>query len=308
MRSRWMRAIIPLLVSSSLMASVVLAAPALTARTFDGPAGKIWYEVRGSGSGRPLFVLNGGPGFDHSYLLSSGAWETLAKNRRVVMYDQRGVGRSFALKAGAPNTVEEQLSDLEALRAQLGAETVDLLGHSYGGYLGMAYAARYPQRVARLMLVDSAAPKWSETLFLFKQVFPEATERQDALGFASELGDKGASDNSIREYLTMLFYSPERREAFLKLWNPAAYRREVNAALNRDLERFDLNPEIRKFRMPVLVMTGRYDMNVAPLTAYKMHQAIPASRFVVFERSGHLPFLEEPEAFVAAIEEFLGAK
>lgn len=296
----------------ALLVAAVIGAPVGSAfaadppgKTFDGPGGKIWYEVRGSGTGRPLIVVNGGPGFDHSYLTASTVWDRLAKNRRVVMYDQRGVGRSFNLAPGAQNTLEEQIADLEALRAHLGADTIDLLGHSYGGYLSMAYTARNPKRVAHLLLLDSAAPKWSDTIFLFSQVYPESVERQNALGFATELGDKAASDATIKEYLSTLFYAPEKRDAFLKSWNPAAFKREVNAALDRDLSRYDLNPEIRKFKVPALVMTGRFDMNVAPLTAYKMSQAIPGARFLVFEKSGHLPFLEEPDAFAAAVEDFL---
>jgi len=54
------------------------------------------------------------------------------------------------------------------------------------------------------------------------------------------------------------------------------------------------------------VLTGRYDINVAPSTAWKIHRAIPGSRFAVFEESGHLPFFEEPWAFVKTLEEFLG--
>jgi proline iminopeptidase len=204
--------------------------------------------------------------------------------------------------------LEEQIADLEALRAHLGSETLDLLGHSYGGYLVMAYTARHPERVSRLILVDSAAPKWTETIFLFEKVFPDGVERQNAVSFAEELGDKAATEATIREYLGMLFYAPEHRDAFLRQVTPAAYNKAVNASLDKDLQRYDLNPEIRKFRMPVLLMTGRYDMNVAPLVAWKMHQAIPGSRFVAFERSGHLPFLEEPEAFIRATEEFLGKK
>jgi len=70
----------------------------------------------------------------------------------------------------------------------------------------------------------------------------------------------------------------------------------------------DLNPEIAKFKFPVIVMSGRYDINVAPLVTYKIHQAIPGSRFAVFERSGDIPFYEEPKPFVRAAEEFLNAK
>jgi len=97
----------------------------------------------------------------------------------------------------------------------------------------------------------------------------------------------------------------EKRDAFLAAIGPGAYNKEVNQKVSSDLPRFDLNPEIRKFHFPTLVITGRYDMNVAPLVAYRIHKQIPGSRFLVFEKSSHLPFTEEPEAFTRAMEEFL---
>jgi proline iminopeptidase len=272
---------------------------------FDGPGGKLYYELIGAGNATPLVLVNGGPGFDHTYLHTSPAWETLAKNRRVVFYDQRGNGRSAALKPGQSCTLADQIDDLDALRAHLGFEKMDLLGGSWGGYLAMAYSARHPDHVAHLILVDSAAPKFSDTIFLFDQVFPDTTERQASTAFARELGDKADDDANIREYLSMIFYSPEKRDAFLKQIGPGAYNKEVNQAVTRDIARFDLNPEIRKFRFPTLVITGRYDMNVAPLVAYRIHKEIPGSRFVVFEKSSHLPFTEEPEAFANTMEDFL---
>lgn len=274
-------------------------------QTFDGPGGKIYYEVTGAGSGTPLVLVNGGPGFDHTYLHISTAWDMLGKNRRIIFYDQRGDGRSSPLKPGQSCTLADQIADLEALRAHLGFERWDMLGHSWGGYLSMAYAARYPERIAHLMIVDSAAPKWADTMFLFAQVFPEITERRAGYTFSDEMGDKAASDASIHDYLTMLFYSPEKRDAFVARMGAGAYNKEVFQSVIRDLPRFDLNPELPKYKFAVMVMTGRYDINVAPLVAYKIHQAVPGSRFVTFERSGHIPFYEEPEAFVRATEEFL---
>lgn len=277
-------------------------------QTFDGPSGKIYYEVIGTGSGTPLLVVNGGPGFDHTYLHIATAWETLAKNRRVIFYDQRGDGRSDALKPGQSCTLADQIADLEALRTHLAFDKIDLLGHSWGGYLSMAYAARHPEHIAHLLIVDSAAPRWADTLFLFDQIFPEISDRRAGYAFGDEMGDKAASDSSIHDYLTMLFYSQEKRDAFVAQMAPGAYRKEVFQALIRDLPRFDLNPELHKYKFPVLVMTGRYDINVAPLVAYRIHKAIPGSRFMVFERSGHIPFYEEPEAFVRAAEEFVASK
>ncbi|MCU1348237.1 MAG: Prolyl aminopeptidase, partial [Acidobacteria bacterium] len=156
-------------------------------KTFVGPAGNLYYEVRGGGSATPLVLVNGGPGFDHMYLHVSNVWDTLAKSRAVVFYDQRGNGRSDALEAGQSSTLADQIADLEALRAHLGYAQMDLLGHSWGGYLVMAYTARHPERVRHLIICDSAAPKWGDTLFLFKEVFPEGVARQDALDFADKM-------------------------------------------------------------------------------------------------------------------------
>jgi len=284
------------------------AATAENGQTFDGPGGKIYYEVTGTGSGTPLIVVNGGPGFDHTYLHAASAWDTLGKKRRVIFYDQRGDGRSDPLKPGQSCALTDQIADLDALLTHLGFDKIDLLGHSWGGYLSMAYAARHPGHISHLLIVDSAAPRWADTLFLFEQIFPEISERRAGYVFGDEMGDKAASDASIRDYLTMLFYSQEKRDAFVAQMAPDAYNKEVFQAVIHDLPRFDLNPELHKYNFPVIVMTGRYDINVAPLVAYRIHKAIPGSRFVVFEKSGHIPFYEEPEAFVRAAEEFLVSK
>lgn len=276
-------------------------------QTFSAASGvSIYYEPLGKAEGVPLVVANGGPGFDHTYLHLSGVWDTLAKSREVVLYDQRGLGKSSPLKPGQSCTLRDQIEDLEALRAHIGADRIDLLGHSWGGYLVMAYAARYPRHIRHLIVSDAAAPKFSDTVFLFKDVFPEGVAREDAADFASTLGDKSATQAQLREYFAMLFYSPEKRDAALAQIGDAEENVQINESIVHDLDHYDLNPELAKYRFPTLVMTGRYDMNVAPVVAYKIHKAIPGSEFVVFDRSGHLPFYEEPDKFLQTVEGFLG--
>ena len=301
------RAGMRLVVAATLLGLAGIAVAAEPAgRLIDGPAGKLYVEVRGTAPGRPLLVVNGGPGFDHGYLVTSPVWDELAKGRRVVMYDQRGTGRSTPVKPGTPLTLADQLADLDAVRKSVGVQEIDLLGHSYGGSLVMAYTARFPDRVKRLLIVDSAAPKWSETAFLFKEVYPDVAERMDGFELGSQFGDTSAIEGQIREYLTMLFWDPGHRDAFLRQYSTGGFRRHVNEVLDADMAHYDLNPEIKKFRMPVLVMTGRYDMNVAPVVAWKIHKAIPGSRLEIFDRSGHLPFFEEPERFRTVVQDFLG--
>jgi proline iminopeptidase len=294
-----------LFVAASFVAAPAHASRAENGNTFDGPGGKIYYEVIGSGNGTPLVLVNGGPGLDHSYLHTSTAWDLLARNRRLIFYDQRGNGRSSPLKEGQSCTLADQIDDLDALRAHLGLEKMILLGSSWGRYLSMAYAARHAERVAGLILVDSAGPKWDDKTDLEDKVYPEVVERQKNLEFAMEFHDQAARDQYNREDFSMLFYSPEKRDAVLALLMPLKFNWEVNEAVSHDLGRFDLTPELPKFRFPTLVITGRFDMNVAPVFAYQMYRAIPGAQFTVFEKSGHLPFAEEPDAFASRVENFL---
>jgi proline iminopeptidase len=299
----------------ALAAAPAAAAPTLPAekgQTFQAPSATLYVEVLGTAAGAPLVVVNGGPGFDHTYEHvampgTTSAWDLLARQRKVVFYDQRGNGKSGALKPGQSCTLADQIEDLEAVRAHLGVDKIDLLGHSWGGFLVMAYAARHPEHIRHLITVDSAAPKWTDTVTLFKDIFPEGQERADSYAFADALGDAEASSAGLREYFHWLFYSTDKRDVFLQVIGNGVFTKPVNESVEHDVQRFDLTPELAKFRFPTLVITGRYDINVAPSVAFKMHKAIPNSRFVVFEKSGHLPFFEEPEAFTRQLEGFLGS-
>jgi len=277
-------------------------------KLFYGQGATLYYEIRGAKSGTPLFVINGGPGVDHTYMHSTlhptSALDELAQDRPIIFYDQRGVGKSPALKAGQSCTIADQVDDLEALRANLGYERISLLGHSFGGYLAMAYAARYPERIERLIICDSAAPKASDTIFLFEKVFPETNERMEAITITDEATKKA----SFMYYLSMLFYSPKNRDAYLAKVTTINANTHISDTLWKDMEKLDFTPELPKFRFPTLVITGRFDMNVAPSVAYKIHKAISGSRFVVFEHSGHLPFYEEQESFVRLVKGFLSGK
>ncbi|HET9940390.1 MAG TPA: alpha/beta hydrolase [Candidatus Eisenbacteria bacterium] len=297
-------------IALALCASSATARPAQPSgpgHTFKQGGATIWYEVRGKEGGRPLVMVNGGPGFDHTYVLCSDAWDTLAKKRRVVIYDQRGNGRSGALAAGQSCTLADQIADLDALRAELKADRIDLLGHSWGGFLVMAYATRHPDRVAHLMIVDSAAPKWTDTEFIFKNIYPEAIDKQARLDFAQMVGDSAAGDESLNEYLKMLFVSDAKRDEFMSRASTYKFSRSVNETLNADLGKYDMWPLLPTLTMPTIVMTGRYDFNVAPSTAWKIHNLIPNSKWEVFEKSGHLPYYEEPEKFVQVVERFCGS-
>ena len=113
----------------------------------------IAYETLGKpGSALPVMAVNGGPGLTHAYMVQNDLWERIARRRLVVFYDQRGTGASKPLPPGAPQSMDAQVADLEAVRQKLGLAKVALVGDSYGGLVVMAYAAAHPEHVAKLVL------------------------------------------------------------------------------------------------------------------------------------------------------------
>ncbi|WP_263350956.1 alpha/beta hydrolase [Acidicapsa acidisoli] len=266
----------------------------------------IGYETFGvPGPAIPVIAVNGGPGLSHAYMVQNDVWQRVAKHRLVVLYDQRGTGVSKRMKPGAPQTMDAQVADLDAVRGKLGLDKVALVGDSYGGMLSMAYAVAHPEHVAKLVLSDSPPPSWKTMVHLLPEVFPDI-EEQDAAE-EKKLGEStdAAARASLRNHFRMIFYSPEKCDAYMANVDDLGFEPKVAEAVQQSTADLDLTAKLADFRFPTLVITGRFDMNVAPLTAWRLAHAIPGAKIVFFEKSGHLPAYEEPERYVEVLEKFL---
>ena len=273
-----------------------------TTGTVATPEVELAYETYGAaGPATPVIVANGGPGLSHIYMLQNDVWTRLSQHRQIVFYDQRGTGRSKQVKPDAAWGMDAQVADMEAIRAKFGFQKFDLVGDSYGGLLAMAYAAAHPEHVEKLVLSDSAAPAWKDIVRVLPDVYPDVLERIAVHGPAS---GTNAADQRIRDHFLMLFYSEANRDAYLAGVKDLGSAPEVSAAVQKATSTLDLTPELPKFRFPTMVITGRFDMNVTPVTAWKIYKAIPGAKFMVFERSGHLPSYEEPDKYVKLLDTF----
>jgi proline iminopeptidase len=263
------------------------------------------YESYGAtSSATPVIVANGGPGLSHIYMLQNDVWTRLSRHRQIVFYDQRGTGKSKQVKPDASWGMDAQVADMEAVRAKFGFQKFDLVGDSYGGLLAMAYAAAHPEHIEKLILSDSAAPAWKDIVRVLPDVFPDVLEQITARE-QNSAGGPVAADQRIRDHFLMLFYSEANRDAYLAGVKDLESVPQVSAAVQKATRTLDLTPELPKFKFPTMVITGRYDMNVTPVTAWNIYKAIPGAKFVVFEKSGHLPSYEEPDKYVQVVEEFL---
>jgi proline iminopeptidase len=285
----------------SILISLSAGAIAQQTGLVETPDVDLAFESYGTaGKATPIIVANGGPGLSHVYMIQNDVWTRLAQGRQIVFYDQRGTGKSTRLKSGASQEIEAQIADLEAVRNKFNFQKFDLVGDSYGGFLAMAYASAHPDRVNKLILSDSAAPAMKNIVRVLSQVFPDMMDRN-----TSRSPDP---QEQMRNHFRMLFYSEEKRDAYLAGAKDLGYNPQIGAAVSRAISNVDLTPRLANFAFPTLVITGRYDMNVAPLTAWNIYKAIPGAKFVVFAKSGHLPSYEEPDKYVQVVDTFLNGR
>src|ERR1700739_106129 len=266
------------------------------------------YEVYGQPTSEtPLVAVNGGPGLSHKYMIQNDVWERLAQRREIVFYDQRGTGASKHVQPGAAQTMDAQVADLEAVRAHFSFQKVDLVGDSYGGFLVMAYASAHPERVHKLILSDSPPPAFKDMVHLLPQVFPDIEEEDAAV--QKQLGDTDeAAQKQLINHFRMIFYSEDLLHTYLAHVGDIGYVPSVGAAVGEAAEKADMTAQLPTFSFPWLIINGRYDMNVAPLNAWRMYKAIPGAKLEIFAKSGHLPSYEEPDKYVQVVDAFLSGK
>lgn len=301
-----------ILLTSLVLLALTLPAAAQTPMPIIPPTGHVnttgvnlAYWVYGiPQSATPIFAVNGGPGLSHSYMVQNDVWLRVAQHRQVIFYDQRGTGASPLANPSAPQTMEAQVADLDAVRDHLHLDKIDLCGDSFGGLLVIAYATAHPEHVHQLIISDGLA-SWKSIVHLFPQVFPDKLEAQAAAAKASTDSPEVQAQQGLRDHFSMIFYSPEKLAHYMANAKDLGFSPATGDAVGKATASVDYTAALAQFKFPTLVINGRYDMNVAPLTAYRMAQAIPNAKLVFFERSGHLPSYEEPDRYVQVLNDFL---
>lgn len=260
------------------------------------------YQIR-IGQGPETVVLHGGPGADHAYLRPG--FDALARGRTLLFYDQRGGGRSPAARE-VPVGWREHVADLEALRVEWGRERLVLAGYSWGGLLALLYALEHPVRVSHLALV-SPAPCWRAGREAFERRFAERSASPTVQAMRRELQSSGLRESDPETYrrrafdlsVAGYFHDPRRARELTPFRITGRTQQEVWASLGD----YDLRPRLSAIESPAVVVHGDDDP-IPWETSRLLADGIGAS-FHLLPGCGHVPYVEAPAAFLAALDPFL---
>jgi proline iminopeptidase len=264
---------------------------------------------RGSGP-LALFVLHGGPGLDHTMF---GSWlDALGDVCRLLLVDERATGRS---EPSAPETwtLERNAADVNAMAATLGLERYAVLGHSYGAFIALQHAVDFPGGPAGT-IVSSGVP---DARFLMSHV-EEQLAAFEPVELREQVTDSWAREANARtqeEVAQLLadqtpfhFADPRDRriDELAAAMADAVYGPDVlRAAANEDYGAIAVEDRLGKVTHPLLVLAGRHDRTCSIPAAEAIAAGVPGAELVVFENSAHMTYIEENEAYLAAVRGFL---
>jgi proline iminopeptidase len=201
-------------------------------------------------------------------------------------------------------TFEQLCADIDGLREQLGFDKVALVGSSFGGCVELHYALRYPERVSHLILMDTApALNYGEEIMTNAQR-KGATKEMIAVLQGPGPRDDAELQRHIKTILPLYFHKFDETVANQvvgnTVWSASGYNRCGELLAN-----YNLTPRLKEIQTPTLVVVGRDDYVTPPTQAKIMHEHILGSELAIFEHSGHLPHIEESDAFFATVRKWL---
>jgi proline iminopeptidase len=282
-----------------------------TGRLKVGEPHELYYEQCGAPEGAPALFVHGGPGggctADDRRFFDPAAW-------RVVLFDQRGAGRSTPHACTENNTTRDLVADMERLREHLGIERWVLFGGSWGTTLSLAYAETHPERVRALILRGIFLVRKEEFRWLYSEgtplVFPEAAaefhglipddERDDPIGAYHRMvtgDDESLKEKALAAWArweaetSSLHRDPERIEKFGQADFARAFAGiELHYFAHRGFFEADgqlLRDAHRLAGIPGTIVHGRYDMVCPVKNALDLHAVWPDAELHIVPDAGH---------------------
>ena len=268
----------------------------------------LYYSIQGEG--QPVLLLSGGPGISSSQL--SGLSEHLSKNYKCILFDQRGTGKSHTSPMDSSTiNLNQAIKDIDLLLERQHIKKITIIGHSWGAMLAMSYAAKYPDHIAKLVLIGPGPLEWSGYELLQDNIMSRASKAEKILmnQIQDSMVNHTASRESLRTlnrtFFRLLFFDALKVDSLGPLVG-AGSNNAMQQLMLQDLHRinYNLKPAISTMQMPVLVICGREDP-VGLFSTFAIKDLNKKAKIAWVEKSGHFPWVEQPETFYLELLNFL---
>ncbi len=256
-----------------------------------------------SGHGHPLLIAPVPWGIDgHRWT----TLDTLAEHFTLIRLDPRGTGRSGPVQDKNEYGIPTLVSDIEALRLHLGIDRWHVMGQSAGGWTALEYTLAHPVPVQRLIVVCSAPTgKFHKGTFRdpAHPLFPEFNR------ISKEVRTLPA-DERVKRFNRAVYRFDLQTDEGRQIIETVFAEADFNAQRNQyfamtELNRYDVTGRLHEITTPTLIIGGTHDVHVSPEWSSVLAKKIPAATLTMMERSGHFPWLDEPESFFAEVRGFL---
>ncbi|KAB7673092.1 proline iminopeptidase-family hydrolase [Bacillus sp. B1-b2] len=273
--------------------------------------GKVWYQIHNEeAKGIPLLVLHGGPG---SSSFSMQGLSELAIDRRVIIFDQLGCGRSDRPNDDSLWILERFVQEVAQVRESLGLEDVHILGHSWGTTLAAAYYLSGALGIKSIIFSSPclSAPLWQEDQKKNLKKLPREIQDIIAISEENETTDTPEYLKAIEvfnnHFVCRLNPYPEHLKKGKSYRNPHVYQLMWGPSeftVKGNLKSFDCTGDLSQIQIPTLYTCGKFDEATPESTEY-FSSLTPNGKFHVFENSAHMAYIEEPEEYLTVMNEFL---
>ena len=262
------------------------------------------------GKGEPLIVVHGGPGLSHNYLLKP--FSQLAKNYKLIFYDQRGNGLSDEFKENDKFTIDSLVEELEGVRKEFGVDNIYLAGQSWGAIIAINYIAKYPQHVKKLLLLEPA-PGSSDYLPDFrKRIMRKLSEAEkEELQKLSTNPSFKTDPVLYKKYRTIWFsayyYDHQKQDTTNLDYIDSNWLRKFHASsamFTPYLVTFNIYEKMKSITCPLLIIHG-YDDVIPNESIEKMKSIVPNAELHIIKNCGHFVHVEKEKEYFELIREFL---
>lgn len=294
---------------------VAPSADRLAAGTHSVQIDGIAQQYHVAGQGPVCLAHSGGPGISWTYL----RMPEIERHLTMVYLEPIGTGESGRLGDPRDYNLHRYASQLDDLITHLGVEQPLLLGHSHGGFVALRYAVDHPGRLSGLILYDTSPVTTGEFWEDMQRELERAAERHagepwvdDTMAAWQEMFSIPPDAHPSEETLSRILHRmmPIYFADYLGMkdtLDPLFTSMTLFDGPGQGVERapFDVREQLTSIHLPTLVLVGRHDPVCAIRWSTALHEGIPRSRLTVFEQSGHFAHIEEPEAFVGALQGWL---